>query len=382
MTKMTALCVPLAILLASCSREEPKAATTPEKAPVPVTTATVQMADWPSGYEATGTVRARTSVVVSARMTGHLREVHAQLGDRVAAGQPLATLDAQDLDTSVSRAEAGRDEARSMVPEAETAIAAAKAQLELAQSTHNRMRDLFNTKSISPQEMDEANARLKGAQSALDMAQARRRQLDYRVAQAEQEVKASGINRGYANIVAPFSGIVTAKSAEPGSLATPGAPLFTIDRDGALRLEAQVEESRLRAIAPRQRVMVTLEGLGQPLDLTVSELVPSIDPVARTGVVRIDLPGAKGLRSGAFGRALFPGDMRRTLVIPSSAVIERGQLQTVFIVENGVARSRLVSLGDIRGGNREVLSGLREGEVVAANPQPTLTDGSPVGAQQ
>src|SRR5205085_3775530 len=88
-------------------------------------------------------------------------------------------------------------------------------------------------------------ARLKTAQAALDMARARRTQLDAKMAQIEQEVRSAGIQREYSEISAPFSGTIITKSVDPGTLAVPGAPLFTIERADDYRLEASVEESRL-----------------------------------------------------------------------------------------------------------------------------------------
>ena len=103
-------------------------------------------------------------------------------------------------------------------------MAAAKAGLDLAQTTFRRMEDLAAKKSISNQEFDEASARLKSAQADYEMARSRRAQLDSRMAQVDQEIRAANIMRDYARIAAPFAGVVTARSVEPGNLAAPGAP--------------------------------------------------------------------------------------------------------------------------------------------------------------
>ena len=169
-------------------------------------------------------------------------------GDRVREGQLLVGLDTRDLDVSSRRAEAAREEVRTAVPEADSAVAAAKANLDLAQVTFGRMQDLFRKTSISNQEFDEASARLKAAQAAFDMAAARRAQLNARISQADQDVRSSEVTRSYADVLAPFAGVVVSKSVEPGTLAVPGAPLLTIEREGAYRLEASVEELHLAAI--------------------------------------------------------------------------------------------------------------------------------------
>jgi multidrug efflux pump subunit AcrA (membrane-fusion protein) len=233
------------LFLAGCGNEPADDTVGTPVTPMRVETVTIAETDRPSTYEATGTVRAKTTATISSKLMGYAREVRAQIGDRVREGQVLVVLDARDLDTSVAQAEAGREEVKSAIPEAESAVALARAQLDLAQVTFHRMQDLLNKRSITNQEYDEASARWKAAQASLDMARARRTQLDAKTAQIEQVVRAAKIQRGYSEIIAPFSGTIITKSIDPGTLAVPGAPLFTVERTGAYRLEAYVEESRL-----------------------------------------------------------------------------------------------------------------------------------------
>ena len=236
----------------------------------------------------------------------YVRQVAVQVGDRVQEGQLLVTLDAQDLDANVRRAEAAEAEVESAIPEADNGVAGAKANLDLAQSTFKRMEELAAKKSISNQEFDEASARLKSAQAAYEMARAKRTQLDSKRAQVQQEIRGARIMRDYTRISAPFSGVVTAKSVEPGNLAAPGAPLLTIEREGAYRLEASVDESRLPFVKTGQTVDVALESLDRRLTARVSEIVPAVDAASRAYIVKIDLPAVPNLRSGMFGRALVP----------------------------------------------------------------------------
>jgi membrane fusion protein (multidrug efflux system) len=127
------------------------------------------------------------------------------------------------------------EEARSGVPEADSGIASAKAQLELAQTTQRRMQELLDKRSVSQQEFDETAARVKVAQAGLEMAEARKRQLADKIRQAEQGVEQAAILRGYGEVKAPFAGLVTARRAEPGVLAAPGMPLVL--RGRVYRLE-------------------------------------------------------------------------------------------------------------------------------------------------
>ncbi len=370
--------VPMALWMSGCresSREAKK------EIPAPVVRVIIVAASerqWPSVYEASGTVRARTTSDIAAKLMGYVREVKVQTGDHVQAGQLLVTLDTRDLDVNTRRAEAALEEVRSSVPEVDSAIAGAKSNLDLAQSTFNRMQDLFNKKSISNQEFDEAAARLKSAQSAHDMAKAKRAQLDAQTARVQQDVRATEVTRTYAAITAPFAGLITAKSAEPGTLAVPGTPLLTIERDGSYRLEASVEESRLPTIRVGQSVSVTLDGIDRTISARVSEIVPGVDAASRSATVKLDLPVIASLRTGMFGRAIFRQGSRATLVIPAAAIAERGQLQSVFVADNGTAHTRLITTGQRNQDQVEVLSGITIGDNIIVPVLKGLWDGAKV----
>ena len=368
--------------LSGCGSEPSLKAVTAPVTRLRVETVAAAETEWPSTYEATGTVRARTTATISSKLMGYAREVRAQIGDRVREGQPLIVLDARDLETSVARAEAGREEVKNAVLEAESAVALFRSQLDLAQATFHRMQELLNKRSITNQEYDEASARLKASQAALEMARSKRTQLDAKLVQMEQEVSAAGIQRGYSEIVAPFSGTIVTKFIDPGTLAVPGAPLFTIEREGAYRLEASVEESRLSVARVGKAVSVTIDGMDRTFPARVAEVVPLVDAAARSGTVKIDLPLLPGLRSGLFGRAFFDVGRRRVLTVPSASVTERGQLQSVYVAEDNIAHTRLVTIGTRVKDKVEVLSGLDQGDRVIVPVPAGLTDGAPIEVRQ
>ena len=368
-------------LLTSCGSEPARRAAPPQAPPVAVQVVSVTTQDWPTSYEATGTIRARTTATISSKVMGYVQQVSVQVGDRVRQGQELITLDARDLDVSLRRAEAGGAEVQSAIPELENATAAAKANLDLAQTTFKRMEELASKKSISNQELDEASARLKAAQANYDMVRSRRSQINSKMAVVEQEVRAAGIMRDYAKLAAPFSGVVITRTVEPGNLATPGVPLLTIERDGLYRLEASVDESKLATVRAGQAVEVVLEA-DRKLNARVSEIVPSVDAASRTYIVKLDLPATPQLRTGMFGRAIFPLGMQKVVAVPLAALMERGQLQSVFVVEDGVAHTRLVTTGRRTGNAVEVLSGLTAGEKVVLPVPVGLQDGARVEVRQ
>src|SRR5579862_4663433 len=313
MTTRLVLAVGGAILLTSCGEAVREPETSADRiAPIAVNVATVSMEQWPSSYETAGTVRARASTVISAKWMGYVREMKVALGDRVNAGQMLAVLDARDLDAALNRAFAARAELKNAIPEADSALAAAQARFELAESTHRRMRELYEKKSISDHEFDESTATLKAAQADLAMAQARRSQLDDKLAQADQEIQGAQVNRGYAAIQSPVAGVVTAKSAEPGSLAVPGAPLLTIE-SGGFRLDASLEESKISLIRLGAVAEIQVDGIDRAVQGRVSEIVPAIDAASRSYAAQIDLPAIAALRSGLFARATFSVGSRNIL---------------------------------------------------------------------
>jgi RND family efflux transporter MFP subunit len=365
-------------LLAACGTAPNRQESKPTAAPILVQVLTVAAADWPTTYEATGTVRARTAASVSSQVMGRVRQVSFQAGDRVREGQLLVELDARDIEAQVRQAEAAQREAQEALLETDGAVASAKANLDLAQATFQRMQDLFQKKSISNQEFDEASARLKVAQASYEMAAAKRKQVAAKIGQAGAGVDAANIMRGYSRITAPFDGVVTEKHVEPGNMAAPGAPLAVIERGDGYRLEASVEESRVRDVRVGQGVSVVLEALDRTLAARVGEIVPAVDAASRSYIVKIDLPALPQLRSGMFGRAVFTLGKRSALAVPAAAIREEGQLRMVFAAENGFVRARMVTLGETHGDLREVLSGLNAGDRIVSPLPPGLSDGARV----
>jgi membrane fusion protein, multidrug efflux system len=376
-TRLLVLTLPLALLV-SCGSPREARKKDGGTATAPVEAAAVAMMEWPATYEATGTVRARTASVISSKVMGYVREVKVQAGDRVQAGQLLVALDARDLEAAEAQAEAAVREAQGAAVEAGSAVNAARASLELARVTFGRMKDLFEKKSVSNQEFDEASARLKVADANHRMAVSKSSQVAARIQQAEEARRATGIMRGYAEIKAPFAGTVTEKKVDLGTLAAPGMPLLTLEQSGSYRLEASVEESRLAQVRAGQRVTVVLDSLDKAIPARVSEVVPAVDAASRAFVVKIDLPATSQWRSGMFGRAQFPLGSRKVLAVPAGAVVEQGQVQSVYVVEDGRARSRLITTGAENQGQVEVLSGLAVADKVVFPVPPSLRDGAAV----
>jgi multidrug efflux pump subunit AcrA (membrane-fusion protein) len=382
MNRFLSLAIPI-LLTAACSwQQAPLAATGTPQASAAVQVETVNVSSIDDIYRASGTVRAGQIAAIAAKIAANILEVRVHAGDHVQAGQTLLVLDRQDLEANLRRAEAARNEVESAVTETEQAIASARASAELARVTHRRFQDLLAKASVSQQEFDESQARLKSAEAALEMAVAKRRQVEARCGQAEAEVAAARVALSYATLAAPFAGLVTERKTDPGSLATPGAPLLTLERDGNLRLEASIDESRLGLVRIGKSAAVELDGLNRTVNGRVVEIVPSVDSATRTFTAKIDLPALPGLRAGMFGRAAFAAGRREAVLVSQSAVLERGQIRSVYVVEGDMVRLRLVTLGEARGNWSEVLSGLTAGEKIVVTPPPLLADGGRVAVQE
>lgn len=341
--------------------------------------------------EVMGTVKSRTAATLSSKIVGRVLAVHAREGSQVEAGQLLVELDDQDIAAQVHRAEAGLLEAESAVPEVDRAIAAAnaaraaaEAQRDLAAATLARYRQLLERKSVAPQEYDQVVARHKAAVADVERAvaevealQAKRQQAQARIGAARAELRGAQVMRSYARITAPFSGVVTAKHADMGSLAAPGSPLLTLEDNRRYWLEVSVPDSQAAFIRREQALRVVVEASGLAATAAVSEIIPSADPATRTTQVRLNLPASPRLRSGLFGRAWVPVGRRQAIQIPREAIVERGQLQGVYVVgQDNVARFRLVRTGETRRNATEILAGLSEGEQVVLADTERVSDGA------
>jgi RND family efflux transporter MFP subunit len=369
---LTLLASGLWIVSCGGSKESPKTEPITRTVIARVENLSLQPAD--IHVQLSGTVEARTKTAISSQVMGVVRQMNVEPGQHVSAGQVLVVMDSQQLAAGAAQAEAGRLEARSALLEANAANEGAATQLELAKSTRARLLRLFERKSLAQQEMDEAEARVKQAEAAVKMAQAKRAQVEARIAQSEQTLRSAETQRGYATLTAPFAGIVTEKLAQVGSMAVPGAPLLTIERAGGYRAALLADEKQAAGIRFGMPLRVTVEDR-EAVAVRVSEIVPSLDALTRSLTLKADLPAMKDLRTGAFVRGEWTQGKKELLSVPASAVRENGQVLLVFVVQDGKAHSRMVSLGETVAGRREVLSGLKTGEKVVAELPENIEDG-------
>lgn len=364
--------VAIGLALPGCSnRAEPagEAATA-----VPVTVARVTMADIADTFDAGGVVQARTTATLTARILAPVREVRVTAGDRVREGQVLIVLDGRDLGAHAQSARAAAQSAGQGATAAAAEQQAADAGLALARATHARIAGLHTKRSATAQELDNATGALRAAEAHAAAAAARAEAAASAVQGAQAASQAADTTESFALITAPFDGLVTEKLVEPGNMAAPGSPLMRLEDTRGFRLDVRVDESRVAQVALGAVVPVSLDagagGATTTVQGTVAEVGRAIDADARAFLVKISLPDTAGLRSGTFGRARFSAHARRALTVPAGALVRRGQVTSVLVVEEGIARLRLVNVS-----GTEVLAGLSDGDMVIVGAPPTVSDG-------
>lgn len=322
-------------LTGGCQQEAPPAPPA-SMAPVSVQLATVEAHGLTAIEEVVGTVRAMLRAAVEAKLAGRIEALLVVPGQSVKQGDTLASLDAREVKARLDSALAIRDQAA---------------------------RDL---ERISRLVKDGA-----ATASELDAVQARQRVAAAAVTEAETML-------GHARVVAPFDGVITRKLADVGDLATPGRPLVEIEDPTRLRFEADVPEALLDQLRLGAKLPVRISSLKHSVEGTVSEIAPVAEAVSRTYLVKLDLPVVAGLRAGQFGRVSVPTGEAAVPHVPMAAVVQRGQLEYVYVADGGKAQLRLIRTGKRFDDEVEVVSGLGIGEKIVATGLGKVQDGQPL----
>jgi RND family efflux transporter MFP subunit len=283
----------------------------------------------PIRVEVTGQVAPIFQATLSSRIQGTIDKLLVREGTEVSKGQLLIQLDSRDLQADLARAHAEVDNA--------------KAHLD-------RMNQLYAQNAVSKQEMENAIR-------ASRVAEANRRAVE--------------VQLSYTAVRAPFDGVITEKNVEAGELASPSQPLLKMEDPQRLRLETTVAEGDLKSVSRGDRIPIVIDALGGPALIgIVSQILPAGDPQTHTFRVKVDLPKTAGLKTGMFGRLSLAKGTTQTILVPSTAVVQRGELTSLYVVgADRIARLRWVKPGRRFEKQVEILSGINVGERV-------LSDGS------
>jgi RND family efflux transporter MFP subunit len=315
----------------------------PSLAAPPLATAKVEYREVDQTYAVEALIEATKQATVSAQISGRVVEIKFDVGDYVQKGQVIARIDEREA----AQAQAG----------SQAQVAQAQANLQNARATYERTRKLFEQKFVS--------------QAALDKAQA-----DYQAALAQTQAMLAGAGqaattRGYTTVVAPYSGVVSARLVELGEMASPGKPLMSGFDPKDLRAVANIPQYKLADIRRAPRAKIEFPALAKWIDAQNITVLPAADAKTHTTRVRLDLPEAlRDVYPGMFARAHFTVGRVKTLLVPASAVVRRSEITAVYVVDDkGGIALRQVRLGEPAGqGEIEVLAGLTPGETVALEP--------------
>jgi multidrug efflux system membrane fusion protein len=289
-----------------------------------------------------GTVTARITAQIAPKATGRILDIPVRAGDRVKRGQVLARLDETETQARLGQARA--------------ALAAAEAQAGRARADARRLQNLFDKEAATRQDLDAALAAARGA--------------DAQVREAREAIREAESRLGETVLRAPFDGMVVKRNQEPGDMALPGSPVLTLQQSRQLRIESAVPANCAGSIKIGDELKVRTANPEGEFRAVVDEIQPAADPKTRTVLIKARLPEDSGVSPGAFGWLYQTCGRNEVLLAPSAAVSRIGQLESVRLVVGDESRLRHVRTGKSYDGQVEILSGLREGDVVVLPEAP------------
>lgn len=350
--------------------------------PLEVETTVVARGPMPQTLEAGGLIQATLTATVASRLLADVRAVHVVAGDRVRRGQALVTLDDRDLASARAQADASVAAVTQSRAATEAERAAAEAALALADATHGRIAGLHEKRAATTQELDQSRAALAAAQARLAAIDARLTEVAAGITAAEAARDGAAIGLSHATLRAPFDGIVGHVGVDPGNQVAPGTPIARIESPGR-RVDVSIDAARAVGLEMGHAAQVWLDDRPDPLAGEIVEIARTVHDGLQSVTLKIALAEAAQVPTGRFARVRIAGPAREALAVPDSAVVRRGQLAAVFVVDDHQrARFRLVSPGPAVDGRTEILAGVEAGEAVLVAPPAHLADGTPVAPRE
>jgi len=325
---------------------------------------TLQASSESSATAFTGSVASVDRAEVAARTTGRIVRRLVREGDQVKAGQLLIEITDNQAGDQLQAASSAQQAA-------EGNLAAARARQALAEKTEARYRQLKQHDAVSAQEYDQVASELEIARRGVDSAAAAAEQGRAQLAAARQQVS-------YNRVTAPVPGQIAQMLVEQGTTVAPGQPLLDIDRAGARQVIGRLPEQLAGRLQIGEKFQVELPALGRTYTATLSRIQPSADSSSRSFEVRLDLASSEDLPTGLFARFSRSGESSQLLLVPPVAVVTRGQLTGVYLVEDGVLHYRLVRTGRQFPGGLEIIAGLNPGDTLVVGGVERAANGARV----
>lgn len=344
----------LAMGLAGCSSDKPSAQQAYEVTQHQASVEQVTLGVVPLLANVPGSVVPDQQARIASRLMGYIRSIPVEVGQSVKRGDLLFAIDPQDIQSQISQARAGYQQAQ--------------AALENAKADFERFSQLYKEESVSRQQFDGIRLQYSVAQENLTAAKAG---LD----QAQAQLN-------YANVRAPFDGVVVQKLAVAGDLAAPGNPILVIENLKSLSVQTEVSQDLYAVLRVGDKAQVLIDGHQQELIGEIYSLVAAANPRTRGHNLKLSLPDADNVNSGTFARISFKRGERQAIMIPQTALVTRGGIQGVFVVDDaGIAHFRMVRIGMTLGDQYEVQAGLDLDDKIVVNNNQTLVNGDRVVAE-
>lgn len=335
-----------AALLAGCAQDS--GTTAPALTTIKAELITVAPEQIDETYTTTGTLVADDRVEIASRLMGYIREIKVREGNTVQQGQLLLTIDPTEIEAQRA--------------EAEARVSQARARSEEARADYERYKTLYEQKLVA------ANLYTKA-------------ELENQVAQEELRAALATLDRvkvqmQYAEIRSPVAGVVVERHRRAGDIASPGAPLLTIENPSNIVLETYIREDQLRHVQPGDEVEVSVDAVDLRTVGVITQVVPSGDPATHSYLVKATLRELNGARSGMFARSAFRTGTKWTVLVPDAALVARADLPGVYLVDqDGIAHFRMVRSGRRLDGRTEIIAGLGGGERVVVRAETPMRTG-------
>ncbi len=314
----------------------------------------------------TGSLKPKETVDVNPKITGRIERIHYLVGDRVAAGDVLAELEADELRQQVMRSEASRAVAAANVSSREAQQANAQAALDRAQL-------LFDQDLLSPQEFEQSLTSLDVLKAEVELAEAQ-------LQQAQAELNELRIRLEGSKVYSPMHAVVSERFVDPGALVTPNTPMLQVVNLSTMVTRGNVPERYVENLAVGSLTEVNVDAIpGQQFEGRVARIAPVLDAATRSAVIEIDIANASHvLKAEMFARiTLDLGSTREATLIPRDGLVYRGQQPGVYIVPEQADRPifRVIETGLTREGQVEVLANLDPGTRIVGRGATMLRDG-------
>jgi len=302
----------------------------------------------PIHYSATGFVVSDQRIEVASRAVGYIKELLVHEGEKVVEGQPLVKLDPSDVKGAIRQAKAAVNKATSALKDASTDLERYENLYKRGSVSENSLRKMRLQRDVAKATQGEAQAALNTARS----------------------------QQQYINITSPVTGVVVARMKREGDLATPGLPILVVESRQGMLFKTEVAESQIRKVGLGDLVQVNIDALDRTLAGVVARVVQAGDQLTHRYQVKIALASQGELISGMFGRAHFQVGSVDLPVIPRSALVERGGLSGVFVLDDDShVYFRWLQIGEQRGSLLEVRVGLKGGERIVSVADARLHEG-------